>query len=81
MARARTKIISKARSEQLDVLTSLGLTRNVTSNELSEAIKNAKSIVMTKQQRENQLVGYVWGNAPEGDTGTKETVRRHLNLL
>jgi hypothetical protein len=53
----------------------------VTEEEVLAMVERHRDQRLTPQQRENQLVNFVWGNAPEGDEGTIETVRRHLGLL
>ena len=44
---------------------------------LEQKIRTRK---MSRIQREAQLVSFVWGNAPEGDKGTFESVRENLDL-
>lgn len=57
------------------------LVRNVTEEQLNAAIEKSRHHRMTKEEREAQRVSFVWGNAPEGDDGTFETVRQHLHLI
>ena len=52
----------------------------VTEAELAEAFARARKRKMTRRERDAQLVSFVWGNAPEGNQGTLETVRKNLHL-
>jgi hypothetical protein len=52
----------------------------VTKEELDAAFLRARKRKMTRREQEGQLVSFVWGNAPEGNQGTLETVRKNLNL-
>lgn len=47
---------------------------------VSQAIEAGRNRVMSLKEREAQLVSFVWGNAPEGNQGTRESVRKNLNL-
>jgi hypothetical protein len=58
----------------------LSLRRNVSKMELYAAIEKSRGKAMTPMQREAQMVSFVWGNAPEGNRGTADDVREHLNL-
>ena len=55
--------------------------RIVSQSEYNRAEQRARTHRMTRPEREAQLVSYVWGNAPEGDTGTLKTVRENLDLV
>lgn len=50
------------------------------SEELRKALESIKGHRMTAEQRESQRLSFVYGNAPSEDQGTKETVRRALDL-
>jgi len=52
----------------------------ITKDELDAAFARARKRKMTRREQESQLVSFVWGNAPEGNQGTLETVRKNLNL-
>lgn len=52
----------------------------ISDAELAAAFEQARKRRMTRSEREAQLVSFVWGNAPEGNRGTIETVRKSLNL-
>jgi len=52
----------------------------VSSEQLKVAIEKARNRQMTPDERQAQMISFVWGNAPEGDQGTFETVRQHLHL-
>lgn len=47
---------------------------------VSRAIEAGRNRVMCLEEREAQLVSFVWGNAPEGNQGTRESVRKNLSL-
>ncbi len=47
---------------------------------LTRAIADARQRKMGRTEREAQIVSFVWGNAPEGNQGTIETVRENLKL-
>lgn len=53
----------------------------VSEAELVSAFERAKRRKMTKSEKEAQLVSFVWGNAPEGNQGTFDTVRKNLELF
>ena len=50
------------------------------NEELMREIERVKGHVMTPEQIEEQRVSFVYGNAPADDHGTKETVRKSLEL-
>lgn len=52
----------------------------VTDQMLEKALTKARAHVMTANERQAQLVSFVWGNALETDRGTRESVCRHLNI-
>lgn len=52
----------------------------VTEEMFNSALAKAMTHVMSSQERQAQLVSFVWGNALESDRGTRETVHLHLNL-
>jgi hypothetical protein len=58
----------------------LSIPKEQRDRELAEMLKKVKTYKMSKQEREEQLVSLVWGNAPDGSTSTIEDVRAHLNL-
>lgn len=45
------------------------------------AIEASRNYVMGVREQEAQMISFVWGNAPEGNQGTRETVRKNLGLL
>ena len=52
----------------------------ISDDEIAAAFAQAKKRKMTRREKEAQLVSFVWGNAPEGNRGTYETVRKNLNM-
>ena len=52
----------------------------ISDEEIAAAFARAKKRKMTRREKEAQLVSFVWGNAPEGNQGTYETVRKNLNM-
>jgi len=48
---------------------------------VNAAIEAGRHRKMSPEEREAQLVSFVWGNAPEGNQGTRETVRKNLGRL
>ncbi len=52
----------------------------VTDEMLTAAIKRIEGHVMTFEERQVQLVSFVWGNALESDRGTREKVCEHLHV-
>jgi DNA-binding response OmpR family regulator len=61
-------------------LKTLRLHRSVTEAEVLAMVERHRNKPLSPKKREKQLVNFVWGNAPEGDQGTKDTVRKHLRL-
>ena len=45
------------------------------------AVEAARDRKMSREEQEAQLISFVWGNAPEGNQGTRETVRKNLGRL
>jgi hypothetical protein len=68
-----------------DVLKKYNALRTLTDNELDASVKIAvekgRHRIMSRAEKEAQLVSFVWGIAPEGNQGTRETVRENLGLL
>lgn len=58
-----------------------GLTHEQLDRMLENEIEKSRARVMTAAERDMQLVSYVWGNAPEGNQGTRETVRENIGKL
>lgn len=56
------------------------VSQDVLDEAVSRAIEAGRNRVMCMEEREAQLVSFVWGNAPEGNQGTRETVRKNLSL-
>ena len=50
------------------------------SEELVKALESIKGHTMSTEEREAQRISFVYGNAPDGDQGTKESVRRAIDL-
>lgn len=50
------------------------------TNELEKELQRIRGREMTPAEVEAQRVSFVYGNAPADDHGTKETVRRSLEL-
>lgn len=50
------------------------------SEELYKALEGLKDYKMNREELEAQRVSFVYGNAPDEDQGTKESVRRSLDL-
>lgn len=50
------------------------------SDELTKELQRLKGHQMTPEEIEAQRVSFVYGNAPSDDRGTKETVRKSLEL-
>ena len=42
---------------------------------LQQLVEQARARVMTNEERDEQRVGFAFGNAPEDDRNTKESVR------
>lgn len=51
------------------------------SEELMEALESLKDYRMTPEEIEEQRISFVYGNAPSEDQGTKESVKRSLDLV
>lgn len=52
----------------------------VTDEMLNDVIRRTEGHVMTFEERQTQLVSFVWGNALESDRGTREKVCEHLHV-
>ena len=52
-----------------------------TKVKLNKLLKRARKHVSTQDEATAQRIGFVYGNAPEGDKSTKETVRDALSGL
>jgi hypothetical protein len=50
------------------------------NEQLRKLIERLKGRVMTQADIEAQRVSFVYGNAPGDDRGTRETVRKSLEL-
>lgn len=50
------------------------------SEELRRALESIRGHKMTAEERDAQRISFVYGNAPAEDQGTKESVRRALDL-
>ncbi len=50
------------------------------TKDLEEQLARVRGIEMTPEQIEAQRVSFVYGNAPSDDNGTKETVRKSLEV-
>jgi hypothetical protein len=48
---------------------------------LDELLKAARTRQMTAKEEEEQRIDFAYGNAPEGDSGTVETVRAASTIL
>ncbi len=48
---------------------------------LDELLKEARNRLMTVKELEEQRINFAYGNAPEGDSGTVETVRAASAIL
>jgi len=44
--------------------------------ELRQKLEDARSVIMTEEQLQEQRVSFVYGNAPEGSKITKESARK-----
>ena len=53
---------------------------DISDQALQEALDQAIKRPMTSEDRQAQLVSFVWGNKLETDRGTMESVCRHLNI-
>lgn len=53
---------------------------DVTDEMLEDVIRRSEGYVMTSQERQEQLVSFVWGNALESDRSTREKVCEHLHV-
>jgi hypothetical protein len=51
------------------------------SDELKNALESIKGHKMTADELDAQRVSFVYGNAPAEDQGTKESVKRSLDLV
>lgn len=49
--------------------------------ELSELLENARKMPVTEDQLSEQRVSFAYGNAPDSDFITKETVRKSSNSI
>lgn len=50
------------------------------SKELAKLLEAARTHKVTPEEREEQLVSFVWGNAPDEAKYTRKSVRLSLNL-
>lgn len=50
------------------------------SEELKKALEKLKGYRMSKEEIEAQRISFVYGNAPEEDNGTKESVKRSIDM-
>lgn len=50
------------------------------TEELKRELQRTRGRVMTPAEIEAQRVSFVYGNAPSDDHGTKETVKKSLEL-
>ncbi len=50
------------------------------SEELRRALESIKGHKMSARELDAQRISFVYGNAAQEDQGTKESVRRSLNL-
>lgn len=50
------------------------------SEELMKALESLKDYRMSHEEIEAQRVSFVYGNAPEEDNGTKESVKRSIEM-
>lgn len=50
----------------------------MTDSELERLIEAARGHIMTRREKDEQRVSFVYGNLPEENTRTKEQVRRQL---
>jgi hypothetical protein len=73
-------VLTSREAIKMATLKTLGLSRSVTEEEVLAMVEKHRNDRLSPKRREKQLVNYVWGNAPEGDKGTKETVRKNLRL-
>jgi len=77
----RAKLAHKTQAKAVLIRNSRSCTDvEITKDELAAAFERARKRKMTRREQENQLVNFVWGNAPEGNQGTIETVRKNLKL-
>ena len=51
------------------------------NRKLEELLEAARSRQMTVKEEEEQRIDFAYGNAPEGDSGTVETVRAASTIL
>jgi hypothetical protein len=50
------------------------------SEELKKALESLKDYRMSHEEIEAQRISFVYGNAPEQENGTKESVRRSIDM-
>lgn len=58
----------------------LGNLPEVTDEMLEEVLRRTEGYAMSFQERQEQLVSFVWGNALENDRGTRAKVCEHLHV-
>ncbi len=51
------------------------------TEELKAELERVKNRKMTPAEIEEQRISFVYGNAPKDDNGTKETVKKSLEML
>ncbi len=51
------------------------------TKELEQELQRVKGREMSPAEIEEQRISFVYGNAPADDHGTKETVRKSLELV
>ena len=51
------------------------------TEELARELERVMGRTMTATEVESQRVSFVYGNAPSDDLGTKDTVRRSLEVV
>jgi hypothetical protein len=81
-------MVRQKRSQTFDMETALqqyhglkSLSQDRLDEKVHAAIEIGRKQKMTAREREAQLVSFVWGNAPEGNQGTRETVRKNLGSV
>jgi hypothetical protein len=49
--------------------------------ELRKLLEEAKTVVMTDEQLQEQMASFVYGNAPKGSRITKESARKAVRTI
>jgi hypothetical protein len=57
------------------------LSDEILDKTVSHAVEESRARKMSPAERDMQIVNYVWGNAPEGNQGTRSTVKENINRL